>query len=61
MLSKRCCDVYENCTNTQTIREWIHDTYRYIYHDDISDEGLNKLSNAEIEELIDELDWLASK
>ena len=61
VLDKPCCDQFDNCTNNETVREWIHDTYKFLYHEDVTDDGLNKLSNQELADWIDELDWLASK
>ena len=59
LLDKKCCDyVVDNCTNSQTIREFIHDLDIIVYKKHIPDEELNKMSDTEIMELIDELDWL---
>ena len=60
-LDKRCCDVYENCSNTQTIREWIRDIEKYIGEVPSTDEELNNKSKEWLEEYIEELDWLAWK
>ena len=62
-LDKRWCDLYADATNTQTVRERIHDMYAYIYdgHTDIPDSDLDKMPQEQLEELVDELDWLASK
>ena len=60
-LDKRCCDVYENCSNTQTIREWIHDIEKYIGEFPSTDKELNNMSKERLEEYIEELDWLAWK
>ena len=61
MLDKRCCDIYDNCSNTQTIREWIHNTYKALYAEDIIDDALDKMSESELKDFIEELDWLADK
>lgn len=61
ILDKRCCDVVDNCTNTQTIRGFIHSLDTIVYKEPITDEKLNKMSDAEIMELVDELDWLGWK
>lgn len=61
ILDKRCCDVVDNCTNTQTIREFIHSLDTIVYKESIPDEELNKMSDAEIMKLADELDWLGWK
>lgn len=61
ILNKRCCDVYPESPNTQTIREFIHDLYQAIFHQDILDATLNLMSEADIMRLVDELDWLGWK
>lgn len=62
ILEQRCCDYDKNSTNEATVREWIHETYKYVYRgEDISDESLNKLSEKELKRFIDELDWLSWK
>ena len=62
ILEQRCCDYDKNSTNETTVREWIHETYKYVYRgEDISDESLNKLSEKELKRFIDELDWLSWK
>ena len=61
LLNQRCCDVYHDSSSTNTIREWCHDAYKFIYNEDISDEGLDKMSEDELKEFIEELDWLLSK
>jgi len=61
ILDQRCCDVVTESTNTQTIREFIHDLDIIVYKKHISDEELNKMSNNEIMELVEELDWLGWK
>lgn len=58
ILNKRCCDVYSESHNTQTIREFIHDLYRAIYHQDILDVTLNLMPEADIMRFIDILNWL---
>lgn len=62
-LDKRWCDLYDECANTHstTVREWIHDIYKYIYGEDIPDSELDKMTQDELEEFVDELDWLADK
>ena len=61
-LDNRICDVEENAENTQTYREWIHDICVYIYGEEIYTNGqLNELSDEELTDIIEELDWLADK
>lgn len=61
-LEERWCDLYDESTNTQTVREWIHDIYAYIYGEDtIPDSELDKMTQDELEDFVDELDWLADK
>lgn len=62
VLDLRCCDYDTNSTNTESLRKWVHNTYKYVYKgSDIPDEVLNKMSKDEIKEFVEELDWLASK
>lgn len=62
MLDKRWCDLYEDATNTQTVREWIHDAYKDLYGADVvSDEELDKLSSSKLDDLIEYLDYLLGK
>ena len=61
MLDKRWCDIYDNCTSTQTVREWIHNSYDWLHDCDISDERLDNMSDYEIEELVDDIDYLLGK
>ena len=60
-LDKRICDTVSDASNTQTLREWIHDVYRYIYNTDISDVVINKMSDQVLTEFVEELDWLSWK
>lgn len=61
VLDRKCCDVNPDSKNTQTVREFIHDMYMHIYHEDISDNALNEMSDEDVEQLADELDWLGWK
>ena len=61
ILCKRCCDFDKSSKNTDTVREWIHETYKAIYHEDISDTCLDSMRERELRDFIEELDWLASK
>lgn len=60
-LDHRICDHEPTATNTSTYREWIHHAHREIFHFDISDERLNEMTDRELSDLIDELDWLYYK
>ena len=57
-LDKRICDTISEASNTQTLREWIHDIHQYLYKEDISDEEINNMSEQFLNEFIEELDWL---
>lgn len=61
ILDQRCCDIVNESTNTQTIREFIYDLDIIVYKKHIPDEELNKMSDNEIIELVEELDWLGWK
>lgn len=60
-LDKRCCDIADNCDNTQTFRELIHDLHIDIYGFDIEDSKLNEMSDNELADLYDDLDYLSYK
>ena len=60
-LDKRCCDITDNCDNTQTFRELIHDLHIDIYGFDIEDSKLNEMSDNELADLYDDLDYLSYK
>lgn len=57
-LDKRICDCELGATNTQTYREWIKLTYEDIFGGHVSDDILNKMTDEELTEFIDELEWL---
>ena len=61
MLDKRWCDLYEDATNTQTVREWIHDSFKYLHGIDISDEELDEMPDDKLTDFIDDLDYLLGK
>lgn len=61
ILDKRCCDVVPESSNKSSVREFIHDLYPVVYRDDISDNVLNEMSDFQIMELVEELDWLGWK
>lgn len=60
-LDKRICDTIPGTSNTQTHREWIHDIHKYLFKEDIQDEIINQMSDQELTEFIEELDWLSWK
>lgn len=56
-LDKRICD-FEPCESTATYREWIHHAHKEVFMFDISDTRLNEMTDRELSDLIDELEWL---
>lgn len=60
-LDKKCCDIFDNCNNTQTLRELIHDLHIFIYDFDIEDSRLNEMSDIQLADLYDDLDYLSYK
>ena len=66
-LDKRICDVEPNSTNTDTYREYIDWGYRYIgcnltgesLYERTAD--LDRMTDEELTDIIEELDWLLEK
>ena len=62
ILELKCCEYNKHSSNSQqTVREWIHETYKYVYTEDILDEDLNKMTDTDLNAFIDELDWSSWK
>lgn len=62
ILELKCCEYNEHSPNSQqTVREWIHETFKYVYTEDILDEDLNKMTDTDLNTFIDELDWSSWK
>lgn len=62
-LDNRICDCLENATNTETYREFIINGWKELGCD-LSEKEINDLSNKtneELNDIVDELDWLLSK
>lgn len=62
-LDNRICDCLENATNTETYREFIINGWKELGYD-LSEKEINDLSNKtneELNDIVDELDWLLSK
>lgn len=66
-LDKRICDVDPNSTNTDTYREYIDWGYRYIGWRPIGKDlyertaDLDKMTDEELTDVLEELDWLLEK
>ena len=71
-LDKRICDVEPNSTNTQTYREYIDWGYRFLEIGDLVDKpnertlyertaDLDRMTDEELTDVIEELDWLLEK
>lgn len=62
-LDNKICDCLENATNTETYREFIINGWKELGCD-LSEKEINDLSNKtneELNDIVDELDWLLSK
>ena len=62
-LDKRICDCLENATNTETYREFLINGWEMIGMPltETEIESLDKMNNQELNDMIDELDWLLGK
>ena len=63
-LDKRICDCEEKATNKETYREFIINGYRYLNGENVPlhfSANLDKMTNMELNEIVDELDWLLEK
>lgn len=63
-LDKRICDCEEKTTNKETYREFIINGYRCLNGEDVPlhfSANLDKMTNMELNEIVDELDWLLEK
>lgn len=71
-LDKRICDVEPNATNTQTYREFIDWSYRFLEIGDFVNEtdkktlyertaDLDTKTDKDLTDIIEELDWLLEK
>lgn len=58
---RRICDVEKKATNTETYREFLINTYKYFYGDDCFLPNFDKMTEREINELLDEADMLWEK
>lgn len=60
-LDKRICDIEPNASNTETYREFLINSYRYFYGNDIAIPDFDKMSEEELQDRIDEMDWFWEK
>ena len=62
-LDNRICDCEEGATNTETYREFIVNGYKSLGCDlsDKQKKELDYLTNEDLNEYVDELDWLLEK
>lgn len=58
-LDKRICDCEVGAENTETYREFIINGYAELGCD--LNENLDEKTNRELNDMVDELDWLLSK
>lgn len=62
-LDKRICDCLEGSTNTETYREFILNGYKFIGCplSKREEKHLDKATNEELNDIVEELDWLLDK
>ena len=60
-LDKRICDIEPNATNTETYREFIINSIHHFYGENATIPKLDKMSESEINDIVDELDYLWEK
>lgn len=60
-IDKRICDCEPGATNTETYREFIINAIKEIYGEKARLPDIDKMSELEINELIDDLDYLLEK
>ena len=60
-LDKRICDVEPNATNTETYREFIINSIHYFCGNKVYIPNLDKISEEELNDIINELDYLWEK
>ncbi len=60
-LDKRICDVEPNATNTETYREFIVNAMHALYGDDTHISDIDSKTEEELNNWIDDLDYLLSK
>lgn len=60
-LDKRICDIEPNASNTETYREFIINSIHYFYGENAIIPNLDKMPESEINDIIDELDYLWEK
>lgn len=62
-LDKRICDCLENSTNTETYRKFIVNGYKFLGCplSKQKEEYLDKATNEELNDIVEELDYLLDK
>lgn len=62
-LDNRICDCLEDATNTETYRQFIISGYKEIgcALSEQQEKRLDKATNKELNDIVEELDWLLSK
>ena len=58
---KRICDVEPNASNEETYREFLINSMRHFYGDDVLIPDFDSMSEEELNNRIDEMDWLWEK
>lgn len=57
-LDKRICDVEENCSNTQTYREYIRESEKALW---MGEEDLDSMTDKQLADYLDFIDYLWEK
>ena len=60
-LDHRICDIEENATNTETYREFMVYAIHEIYGDDARIPNFDDMSDEELTDWLDDLDYLLEK
>ena len=60
-LDKRICDVEHGATNTETYREFIINAMHELYGDDVRISDIDSKTEEELNDWIDDLDYLLGK
>lgn len=60
-LDKRICDVEPDATNTETYREFLINSYRHFYGDNVLIPNFDQMSEEELDCRINEMDLLWEK
>lgn len=60
-LDKRICDVEPGANNTETYREFLINSIHYFYGENARIPDFDKMTSEELDDRIEEMDWLWEK